>query len=182
MAFVADLWLPILIATVVLWFMSFICWAILPHHFGDRKKLEDEEGFMDFVRQANIQPGNYMIPFSASSKEQSSKEFVEKYTAGPRGTLNVYAMPNMGKNMLLTIVYFFVTIFTIAYVTHFACEPGRDFMTVFRVSGTIGVLCYASSGSLNRIWFTERMWTEWVDGIAYGVALGLIFAAMWPGA
>lgn len=182
MAFVTDLWMAILIATIALWFLSFLAWAILPHHFGDRRKVDDEDGFMDYLRQRNVQPGNYLFPYAASSKEQSSKEHAEKYTAGPRGTLNLYAMPNMGKNMALTILYFFVTVFTIAYIAHIACPPGSEFMRVFRIAGTIGVLTYASSGVLNRIWFTERMWTNIVDGIVYGLVLGLIFAAMWPGA
>lgn len=91
-------------------------------------------------------------------------------------------MPNMGKNMALTILYFFVTVFTIAYIAHIACPPGSEFILVFRIAGTISVLTYASSGVLNRIWFTERMWTNIVDGIVYGLVLGLIFAALWPGA
>ena len=181
MAFVSDLWLVILVATIALWFLSFLAWAILPHHFGDKKRLGKEDAVMDLVRQSNIPPGNYMFPYAATSKEQGDKEYMENYMGGPRGTLNIYAVPNMGKNMLNTILYFFVTVFTIAYIVHVACPPGAEFMKVFRFAGTIGVLNYASSGVLNRIWFTERMWTNIVDGIVYGLALGLIFASMWPG-
>ena len=182
MAFVADLWLPIIIATVALWFMSFIAWAILPHHFGDRTKVDNEDALMEYLRSNNVASGNYLFPFAATSAEQRTKEYADKYTAGPRGTLNLYEMPNMGKNMGLTIAYFFVTVFTIAYIVHVACPPGSEFVKVFRIAGTIGVLNYASSGILNRIWFTERMWTGIVDGVAYGIALGLIFASMWPSA
>ena len=182
MTFVSDLWLAIIVATIVLWFLSFLAWAILPHHFGDRKRVGDEDGLMEFIRQSGIQPGNYMFPHAESSQAQRSKEYADKYMAGPRGTLNIYAVPNMGKNMLLTIVYFFVTVFIAAYIVHIACPLGTDFMRVFRVAGAIGVLTYATSGALNRIWFTERMWTEIVDGIVYGLALGLIFASLWPSA
>ncbi len=35
MAFVGDLWLAIVIGTIVLWLMSFIAWVILPHQYGD---------------------------------------------------------------------------------------------------------------------------------------------------
>ena len=182
MGFVVDLWLPILIATVVLWLMSFLFWAVVPHHFGDRKQVADEDALMEYIRQANIAPGNYFFPYAATSKTQNSKEYAEKYTNGPRGTLNVYAMPNMGRNMGLTILYFFVTIFTIAYIVHLVCPLGTESMRVFRIAGTIGVLNYASTGILNRIWFTERMWTTILDGIAYGLVLGAIFAFMWPAA
>ena len=76
-----------------------------------------------------------------------------------------------------------VTVFTVAYITHVACPPGAEgtnAMKVFRIAGTIGVLTDATSGTLHRIWFKARMWNNIVDGIVYGVALGAIFAAMWP--
>ena len=183
MEFVLDLWLPILLSTVALWFLSFIAWAILPHHFGDRSRLPDEEGVMEYLRTAGVGTGNYFFPYCGSAKEQGDKSYVERYMNGPRGTLNLYEMPNMGWNMLRTILYFFVTVFTIAYITHVACPPGdaaTGFGKVFRIAGTIGILNYASSGVLGRIWFTERMWTNIVDGIVYGLVLGLIFASLWP--
>lgn len=184
MEFAFDLWLPILLSTIALWFLSFLVWAVLPHHFGDKTKLGNEEELMNFLRQSNVAPGNYFFPYCGSAKEQGDKAYTERYTNGPRGTLNVYRMPNMASNMLRTILYFFVTAFTIAYITHVACPPtddATDFMKVFRIAGTIGVLTYATSGVLNRVWFTERMWTHIVDGIVYGLVIGLIFAAMWPG-
>lgn len=183
MAFVGDLWIAILVGTFVLWMMSFVAWALLPHHFGDNKKLHDEDGFMKFLQQASVQPGNYFFPYCGSAKEQGDKAYAEKYTAGPRGTLNVYEMPNMASNMIRTILYFFVTVFTIGYITHVACPPGdlsTDFMKVFRVAGTIGVLVFASSGVLDRIWFVRRMWTSIVDGVVFGLAIGLVYAFLWP--
>jgi hypothetical protein len=125
-----------------------------------------------------------MFPYCGSGKEQADKEYVARYTEGPRGTLNVYAMPNMGVNMAATIVYFLITVLTIGYITHVAYPPGdaaSDFMKVFRIAGTIGVLNYASSGILHRIWFKAKMWTGILDGVVYGVVLGLIFAFLWPG-
>ncbi len=184
MAFVGDLWLAIVIGTIALWLLSFVAWAVLPHHFGDNRKIADEDGLMKFLKQANVTPGNYFFPYCGSAKEQGDKAYVARYTTGPRGTLNVYTMPNMASNMIRTILYFFVTVFTIGYVTHVACPPGdasTDFMRVFRVAGTIGVLVYASSGVLDRIWFVRRMWTSILDGVIYGLVIGLIYACFWPG-
>lgn len=182
MEFLVDLWLPILVATAVLWILSFVAWVVLPHHFGDFAKLDKEDELMDAIRQADVAAGNYMLPQSGSKQEQGSKEYQEKYMAGPRATLNVYSVPNMGVNMALTIAYFLVTALTIAYITNVACPAGddaTDFMKVFRVAGTIGVLTYASSGILHKVWFKAKMWTDMLDGAVYGVALGLIFAALW---
>jgi len=125
MEFLVTLWLPILVGTIVLFFLSFLFWAVLPHHFGDH---------------------------------------------------------DMAVNMSKTILYFAVTVSTIAYITHVACPPGSegvDFMRVFRMSGTIGILTYATSNVLHRVWFKKRVWTEIVDGIVYGLVLGLIFASFW---
>lgn len=180
MDFLVVLWLPILVATVVLWILSFLAWVVSQHHFGDFKKLDAEDQVMDLVTQSNIPSGNYMFPYSGSNKEQGTKEYQERYMQGPRGTLNIYDVPNMGVNMALTIVYFLVTALTIAYITNVACPPDTaNFTSVFRVAGTIGVLTYASSPVLHRIWFKAKMWTDMLDGAVYGTALGLIFALLW---
>ena len=91
-------------------------------------------------------------------------------------------MPVMPVNMAKTISYFLVTVATIGYITHVACPPGEeglDFMRVFRVAGTISILTYATSNVLNRVWFKKRVWTEVLDGVIYGLVLGLIFASFW---
>lgn len=184
MEFLTVLWLPILVATVVLWILSFVAWVVSSHHFGDFNKLDAEVEVMDVVKQKNIPPGNYMFPYSGTNQEQNSKEYQERYMAGPRGTLNIYDVPNMGVNMALTIVYFLVTALTIAYITNVACpsgDEGTTFLKVFRIAGTIGVLTYASSPVLHRIWFKAKIWTDMLDGAIYGVALGLVFAFLWPG-
>lgn len=179
MEFVAELWVPILVATFVLWFLSFAAWVLLPHHFGDHQKLANEDELMELLKRSNVPAGNYMFPYAGSSKTQSDKAFIERYTEGPRGVLDVYRVPNMAVNMVQTILYFLVTVFTIAYITSVACPPGTEFMKVFRIAGTIGVLTYASSGFLNRIWFKARRWTHVLDGAVYGVVVGLIFGLLW---
>ena len=182
MEFLIDLWLPIILNGVVLFFASFICWMLLPHHFGDKKKLDKEDEVMELINNFGIPPGNYMYPYAASKQEQGSKEYAEKYTKGPRGCLDVWEMPNMGLNMACTFVFFLITSAVIGYISHVACPPDSNpgFLKVFRIAGTIGILTHASSGILNGIWFKRRLWTDIIDGVAYGLILGLIFAVLWP--
>lgn len=182
MEFLIDLWLPILLSTIALFFASTIAWTVLPHHFGDFKQLPDEDSFTGVLRNMELPPGNYMFPYCQTKSEQGSPEYAEKYTNGPRGTLNVWEMPNMGINLGLTVLFFLVTTTVIAYVTHVACPPAADsqFMKVLRIAGTIGILVHASSGILNAIWFRKRMSMIFLDGIAYGLIIGLIFAWLWP--
>ena len=54
-------------------------------------------------------------------------------------------------------------------------------MKVFRFVGTAGILTYGTANILNGIWFGRKMVADIVDGIAYGLITGLIFAALWPG-
>ena len=187
MEFFADLWLPIIMNSVVLFFASFAAWVLLPHHFKDKRQLSNEVQVMNMIRDLNIPPGNYMFPYSATKQEQGSELYRDKYTKGPRGCLDVYAMPNMPRNMLHTIAFFFVTSAVIGYITYVASPPGvmprgadSPFWHVFRLAGTIGILTHASSGYLNSIWFKRARLTDFIDGIVFGLILGLIFALLWP--
>lgn len=181
MDFLICLWLPILVTAIVLFFASFVAWAILPFHFKDWKRLPNESEFMGQLRDSNIEPGNYSFPFAASPKDQGSQEFQKTYATGPRGILNVYAMPNMGANMGKTVLYFLITAAIIAYVSWEAFEGWGDksevtFPKVFQIVGAVGALTYACGGILNSIWFKKRQVMDVVDGIVYGVITGLIFA------
>lgn len=183
MEFLLALWMPILVGTVVLFFCSFLAWAVLPHHKTDHKSLPDEDAFMQFVREQNLKAGNYFFPRPANSAEEKSKEYIDKYSKGPRGVIDIYDMPNMPMNMVKTILFYFLTVLTIGYISFVACPPSAettDFMKVFRIAGTIAVLTYASTGICNKIWFKRAIFTEFLDGVVFGVLTGLIYAALWP--
>lgn len=185
MEFLVDLWLPILLNGIVLFFASFIAWVVLPHHFGDKKKLPNEDALMDFIRSQNLPAGNYMFPYGTHKADQNTEEFMEKYAAGPRGLVDIYDMPSMPMNMVKTVIFFLITSAIIGYITHVACPPGAEgnsFMKIFRMAGTVGILTHASSGVLNGIWFRKRLFTDIIDGIVFGLILGLIFALLWPSA
>lgn len=182
MEFLVDFWLPIFATTTALWISSTVAWMLLPHHFGDRRKIQCEDELMKFVGDKNIAAGNYMFPYPEKASDMNKPEHMERYQKGPRGTLNVYDEASMPANIGLTILYFAVTVTTIAYITNLTCQPSdtsTNFMRVFRVAGTIGILTYASNSVLNRIWFRQRVWTDIVDGIAYGLLVGVIFASLW---
>jgi len=183
MEFITDLWIPILVGTFALQFASTMAWMVLPHHFGDHATVPSEADLMDWVSDQEIPAGSYMFPYPETAAEMNSKEHQERYAKGPRGTLHVYSPVSMPLNILKTLLYFFCTVGTIAYITHVACPPGAEtttFLRVFRIAGTIGVLTYASSGVLDRIWFVRRMWTTMVDGVVFGLIVGIVFAVLWP--
>jgi hypothetical protein len=88
----------------------------------------------------------------------------------------------MGLNMLCTLLFFTIANLVIAYLAAMVLKPGTDFMSVLRFVGTAGILTYGTANILNGIWFGRKMVADIIDGIAYGLITGLIFAAMWPGA
>ncbi len=59
-----DLWLPILISTVALFFASFLSWMVVKLHEKDWVKMEGEDNVIDAVREAAVPEGNYMFPGS----------------------------------------------------------------------------------------------------------------------
>ena len=181
MEILTSLWLPIILTSVALFFASFLAWMVLPHHKGDFVKLPDESAFEDAVRGLHVPPGNYTFPYCGSSAEMKSQAFQQRMAEGPCGTMTIWdGAPNMGKNLLGTFLFFLGTAYCLAYLADLTLQPGASFMEVFRVVGTAGILTYAAAGIPNAIWFKQKMFGNLLDGIAYGLIAGLIFASFWP--
>ncbi|MEX2318198.1 MAG: hypothetical protein WD669_13655 [Pirellulales bacterium] len=179
-----ELWLPIIVSGVALFFASAAAWMLLPHHKPEWGGLPNEEAVARALRDANVPPGQYMFPYCAGSADMKSEDFQRRSKAGPHGTLSVWpSAPNMGLNMARTVVFFIIANFVIAYLASLAAIPrDAEFMRVFQFVGTAGILTYGTANILNGIWFNRKMMSDIMDGIAYGLITGLIFAAMWPGA
>jgi hypothetical protein len=178
-----SLWLPILVSGVALFFTSFAAWMILPHHKSEWKGLPKEDSFLNALKTAAVPPGQYTFPYPATSEDWKGDAFRAKMEAGPNGNIVVFAAPcSMVKNMLCTVLFFTIANFVIAYLAGIALDPGTPFMKVFQFVGTAGILTYGTANILNGIWFGRKMVADIVDGIAYGLITGAIFAAMWPGA
>jgi hypothetical protein len=165
-----------------LFFASFAAWMLLPHHKPEWKGVDKEDAFLQALRGAGVGPGQYMFPYSCKPEDWKSEEFKRRQQAGPTGTLIVWSrQPNMAVNMACTVVFFMVVSAVIAYLAGIAIPPGANFLTVFRFVGTAGILTYGTANILNGIWFGRKMVADIVDGVAYGLITGLIFAALWPG-
>lgn len=182
MEFLTQLWLPIVLSGVALFFASFVAWTILPHHHKDWQQAPDEARLMEALRGMNFQPGSYMFPWCTHSKETATAEFQERYKQGPRGIITFWAMPNMGMNMFLTFLFFLATGAVTGYIAWEAMGAGVGFMKAFQITGAIGVLTHASSGVCNAIWFPRRILTTVLDGIVFGILSGLVFGFFWPAA
>lgn len=183
MEFIVQLWLAIVASAAAAWFWSFLSWAAIGLHANDFSKLPEEERTMDALRGLNIPIGHYTFPF-ARGKESRSPEFMAKWKAGPAGSLHIWnPVISMPRNMLLSFLVNLAVSFLMAYVGHEVLPRGSSFAKVMQVMGTIGVLAYSFSQLPTFIWFQGRprvIALAIFDGVVTGLAVGAVFAAMWP--
>lgn len=181
----AQLWLPIIVASIVVFFVSFLIWMVLPHHKKDILPLPDEKAFTDTISATNLSPGLYMWPHNCTADGKPVDDAQARYAAGPWGSINIIGKsPNFGMNLLLTFIFYIVVSVFVAYLTMQARPFGSGFLPVFQVAGTAAILGYAAGGVPHAIFFgipTRFRMTELMDHLAYGLLTGAVFAWLWPG-
>ena len=177
-----SLLIPIALSAVALFFASFLSWMVLQLHKNDWKKMEAEDAFIEMVKNLNLSRGNYMFPCCDTPEEMKSEEYQQKWNEGPCGIITVFPKVSMGKNLLLTFVYFLVISFALAYLSTLAIAPGAEFMIVFRFIATAGLFIFLSATVQHAIWFHNRILGHIIESILYAVIVGVIFGLMWPAA
>lgn len=193
MEFLHQLWLPILVCSVVLFICSFLVWAVLPHHKDDWAKLPNEDGVREYLKGQNLPTGAYLFP--KMGKECHSPEGQAKWKAAPAGELRIWKDASMAKNMIGTYIVFLIASLLTAYVAwhihsgftgHNVASPMHgEFADRFQIVGTIGILTYCFSFIPNMIWFQagkRAMINCIIDGLLYGIVTGATFSWLWPAA
>lgn len=179
-----DLWLPILVAAIAVFFASFIIWMVLNYHQPDIKKLANEDEVKAMQTAAGLAPGQYMWPNCASKAEMQSDEFKERFSAGPWGAMIIPATkPNLGRNLILMFSFYLVVGVFVAYITSEAREAGANYLSVFQVAGAVAFAAYALGGFPTSVFFfrpRRALLTELLDNTVYTLITAGIFAAMWP--
>jgi hypothetical protein len=181
-----DLWLPILIAAVCVFFASSIIWMLLPYHKKDIQFLPNEQELTGKVSEMNITPGLYMFPNCQTSDEMRSDEFKQRFENGPWGIITVMgAKPNFATNLLKTfIAYLVITIF-VAYITAASIPAGAEYLAVFQIAGAAGVLGHCMGGLAGDFFLgkpTRFVFTGLIDGVIFALITAGVIASMWPGA
>jgi hypothetical protein len=179
------LWLPILVATVLVFVASNIVWMALPHHKSDTRKLPDEAAALESLGKQGLAPGVYRFPASDTMAQMSEPAFVAKLEKGPVGLLTVLPSGpfNMGKQLTSWTIYIVVMSVIVAYVASRTLAAGASFSTVFRLVGTVAILAYSGAQAPAAIWWGKpwaNAWKEIADGVAYGLATAAAFAWLWP--
>src|SRR5258708_18861888 len=135
------LWLPILLAAIIVFFASFVMHMLLPYHRSDYQKLPDEDKLLAALRAAGLKRGLYVFPF-CTHKEMKSPAMIEKYNQRPVGMMTVFhsGPPAMPMIMTMWFVHCLIIGFFVAYLTGHTVAPGARYLAVFPVAGTAAVL------------------------------------------
>jgi hypothetical protein len=176
----SSLILPIGLSTVALFFASFLSWMVFQLHKQDWSPLEKEDDVMATIASFNLPVGSHMFPYAKTQADMKSESFQKKYAAGPRGILTILPAANMGANLGLTIVYFFVCSLLLAYLASIAFKPGAEFMEVFRFIFTAAFMTFVAAMISHAIWFKARIVGHVIESLAYAAITAGIFAALWP--
>ena len=179
------LWLPILVASAIVFIASFIAWTVSPHHRGDWTKMAKEDEFLDALNTHEIPPGQYAFP-RCTMADMKDPAIKERWQKGPHGVLQIWpGVPAMGRNMALTFFTMLCVSTLVAYIGRITLQPGDAYLHVFRVTGTAALLGYIFGGIPNDIWFGRTLRSigmNVLDGLVYGLLTAGTFAWLWPAA
>lgn len=181
--FLTSLWLPILLAAVFVFFASALAWMVLPHHRSDWSKLPDPNTVRGALR--GVAPGEYTVPYAATSAERASPEWQEQVKEGPNAFLTIIpnGLPNMGKSLGQWFLFCMAVSVCVAYLTGRVLPAGTPYLQVFRVAGTVAFLAYSAAHVSGAIWMGHR-WSralkDVADGLVYGLLTAGTFGWLWP--
>jgi hypothetical protein len=178
-----SLWLPILVASVAVFVVSAVVWMALPYHKTDWKRLANEEAFLDAVRGQVLSAGMYMYP-GCSPADMKSPETKARFDRGPWGTLVVLPdKPSMGRSLPRWFLFIVTVAIFVAYVVGQGHGAGAERISVFRCASSMAWIVFGGSAIPGFIWEGKPgsyAAKSVFDGLLYGLALGAVFAWMWP--
>lgn len=185
MVTIGSLWLAILLSGIIVWLASFLIWVVLPHHKKDYRKFPDEDATIAALKPQNLTPGQYNLPHVPDMKDLKKPEVQKKFNEGPIGFFTVLpnGVPSMGKNMVLSFIYYLVVGFLLAYLATRTLSPEATYLSVFRVVGFGAWLAYGWGVVQDAIWF-GRPWSfvvkHLIDSLVYALLTAGVFGWLWP--
>jgi hypothetical protein len=184
MAFLASLWIPIVLSAIFVFIASSIMHMLLPYHRSDYRALPEEGKVLGALRGLGLTRGLYIFPH-ATHKDMNTPAMKEKYLAGPVGTMTIFpsAPPVMPKFLGQWFGFCLVVSFFVAYLAWHTMAVGASYLGVFRVVGTAAFLAYGVGQLSNGIW-KGQMWgmtiKEVIDGLVFALVTAGTFGWLWP--
>jgi hypothetical protein len=182
---VLSLWLPILLAAIIVFVASSVIHMFTPFHKGDVRKAPNEDAALDAIRALNLPPGDYAMPLAGSMEDFKNPAYLEKLAKGPVVFMTVSPgrAPSMAANLIQWFVYGLAVSVFAAYVAGRALSPGAHYLAVFRFAGTTAFLGYAMALAQQSIWW-KKNWgatlRSMADGLLYALLTAATFGWLWP--
>ena len=185
MVSLGSLWLPVLLAAVLVFIVSALVHMVLKYHNRDYTRIPNEDAIRSAIRNAGPAPAQYIIPYCPEMKEMETPEMKQKFTEGPIAVVNVMrpGVPSMGRPLANWFLFCLAVSFFIAYIASHAVPAGTPYLQVFRVVGAIGFLAYAAGTIPPSIWMGKPWritWKDALDGLLYGLVTAGTFGWLWP--
>ncbi len=185
MVAISTLWLPILLAAVVVFLLSAAMHTLLGYHWNDYRAVPNQGVALEALRGLNITPGDYMLPKADNAQHMRSAEYKALHERGPVVLMNVAAggPMGMGKNLAQWFVYLLVVGFCCAYIASRELPPAAHYLSVFRLVGFTAFMGYSLALPQAAIWY-RRSWrvtvVEMIEGLVYAGLTAGMFGWLWP--
>lgn len=183
---IVSLWLPIVLAAVLAFVASSVIHMFLGYHKNDFGKLPGEDTALNALAPLEIPPGDYVMPHAGSPDAMKSPEYKAKVERGPAAFLTVMdpkRLFNMGSQFGQWFAYLLLVGVVTAYVAGRTLSPGAEYLSVFRLTGTVAFACYAMSLPQRAIWY-HTSWSSTLksmfDGLIYALLTAGTFGWLWP--
>ena len=183
MAFLAQLWLPIVVSAVLVFVVSAALHMLLPAHRTEWGHLPKESALQEALR--GTPPGLYGFPMPAEAGERGKPEAMQRWAEGPSGWLSlVPPRPlDMGRNMGLSLLMNLFVSASAAYLAAHVLGVAPPYRPVFRLVGTVGFLAYAVGPIYEAIWYWKpfrSLALVAIDALLYGLVMAGSFGWLWP--
>ena len=185
MVSIISLLVPILLSAVAVFIISSLIHMFLGYHKNDFEKVPSEDQVMDDLRESNIPPGDYMIPYCTDNKERQSQEYKDKLNKGPVAIMTVLPAGQLGmaSSMIMWFIYSIIVGIFAAYIAGRALAPGAGYLVVFRFAGCTAFVGYSIALMQNSIWYKKK-WSVTIkfmfDGLIYALLTAGFFGWLWP--
>ena len=183
---ILSLWMPIAISAVLVFVASSVIHMLLSYHKSDFRKIPDEDAVLGALRPLGIPPGDYVIPYAASTDEMKSEIYRGKVERGPVALMTVMepgAVFRMAPTLAQWFVYTLLVGVFAAYLGGRTLGPGAEYIDVFRLTGTVAFACYSVALAQRSIWYKQSWATtgkSMFDGLVYALLTAGTFGWLWP--
>ena len=185
MVSLAALWLPILVAAILVFIASSLIHMVLGYHAADYGRLQSEDKVMDALRPFNIPPGDYLAPCPTSPSSMRDPEFIAKRKRGPVFMMTMFPSGDiaMGAQLAQWFVFCLVAGLFAGYVASRALPAGAPYMEVFQITSTVAFIGYGLALWEISIWYRRKWATTLrsnIDALIYALLTGGAFGWLWP--